>query len=59
MKTSFMESQKVAKLKELFWRMLNPFVPNASFLYPLKTSENLWFADVFRGQKKGALGTNG
>ena len=36
--------------------MLNPFVLNASFLYPLKTSENL---TVFRGYRKGALGTNG
>ena len=33
----------------------NPFVPNAAFLYPLKTSENL---DVFRGSRKGAMGTN-
>ena len=22
---------------------------NVPFLYPLKTSENLWFSDVFRG----------
>ena len=29
--------------------LINPLVPNAPFLYPLKTSENL----------KGALGTNG
>ena len=42
------------------WRAkLNPFVPKAPFLYPLKTSKNLRFSDVFRGQRKGALGTNG
>ena len=28
---------------------INPFVPNASFLYPLKTSENPNFSDIFRG----------
>ena len=22
------------------WKLINPFVPNAPFLYPLKTSEN-------------------
>ena len=34
----------------------NPFVPNASFLYPLKTSER--FSDIFKGQRKGTLGMN-
>ena len=29
----------------------NPFQANVPFLYPLKTSENLWFSDVFRGCK--------
>ena len=38
---------------------INPFVPNIPFLYPLKTSGNLRFSDVFRGQRKGALGTDG
>ena len=38
---------------------INPFVPSAPFLYPLKTSETVRFSDVFRGQRKGALGTNG
>ena len=33
----------------------NPFVPNASYPYPLKTSGNL----VFRGSRKSALDTNG
>lgn len=33
----------------------NPFVPNASYPYPLKTSGNL----VFRGLRKSALDTNG
>ena len=38
---------------------LNPFVPNAPFLYPLKTSQNLTVFYKFRGQRKGALETNG
>ena len=41
-------------------QLLNPFVPSASFLYPLKTTENhkvfLSFQEV---EKEGALGTNG
>ena len=37
---------------------VNPFVPNAPFLYPLKTSENRKVFDVFRGQRKCALGVN-
>ena len=34
---------------------INPFVPNAPFLYPLKTSENL--TDVFRGVGKECIGS--
>ena len=30
---------------------------NVPFLYPLKTSENLWFSDNFRGYKNGILGS--
>ena len=26
-----------------------------TFLYPLKTSENLWFSDVFRGYRNMTL----
>ena len=35
----------------------NRFFLNASFLFPLKT--NVRLPDVFRGQRKGASGTNG
>ena len=31
---------------------LNPFHATDLFLYPLKTLENLWFYDVFRGCRK-------
>ena len=29
--------------------MFNPFQASAPFLYPLKTSENLWLSDVLLG----------
>ena len=32
--------------------VINPFHVTGSFLYPLKTSENIWFSDVFRGYRK-------
>ena len=45
-------------LSKNLWR-LNQFVPNAPFLYSLKTSESRKVSDVFRGERKDALGTNG
>ena len=30
----------------------NPFHATGLFLYPLKTSETLWFSNVFRGYRK-------
>ena len=36
--------------------MVNPFVPNAPFLYPLKTSENLTFFGYFQSVGKGCTG---
>ena len=32
--------------------LLNQFHATGLFLYPLKTSENLWFSDVFGGYRK-------
>ena len=37
----------------------NPFQPNVPFLFPLKTSENLWFSNIFRGYRNGTLALNG
>ena len=37
-------------MMEIFQKLVNPFVPNAPFLYPLKTSEN-------RKVKKGCIGS--
>ena len=38
--------------------MFNPFVPNAPFLYPLKTSENLTVFSCFQGIEKGCIGND-
>ena len=38
---------------------INPLESNVTFLYPLKTSENLWFSDVFRGYRNVTLDSNG
>ena len=35
---------------------VNPFVPNAPFLYPLKTSENVKVFWGFQGVEKGCIG---
>ena len=35
---------------------INPFVPNALFLYPLKTSENCKIFWYFQGVQKGYIG---
>ena len=34
---------------------MNPFLTNVSLLYPLTTSENWRFSDVFRGYRSGTL----
>ena len=36
--------------------IINPFVPNAPFLYPSKTSENLTVFWCFQGVEKGCIG---
>ena len=36
---------------------VNPLLVNVLFWYSLKTSENLWFSEVFRGYEKGTLGS--
>ena len=39
--------------------LLNPFVPNAPFLYPLKTSESHKVFWCFQGVEKGCIGKEG
>ena len=39
--------------------LFNPIHSTGLFLYPLKTSEKLWFFDVFRGYRKWTAAPNG
>ena len=38
---------------------INPFHATDLFWYPLKTSENLWLSDVFRGYQERSVAWNG
>ena len=55
-KSNEMLKEKVDSLKKS--AQVNPFVPSATFLIPWK-QKTVRFSDVFRGYRKGALGTNG
>ena len=53
------ESLRLWELKNLWAKSmenLNTFVPNAPFLYPLKTSENLTVFWCFQGVEKECIG---
>ena len=39
--------------------VINPFLANALFLYPLKRSKNLWFCNIFRRYRKRPMTWNG
>ena len=49
----------------LWWNLqekldiFNPLSTNVPLLFPLKTSENLWFSDVFRRCRSGTLAESG
>ena len=49
--------QKVLRRK--FATLINPFSINVPFIYPLETSENLRYSDVFRTYRSGTLVENG
>ena len=38
--------------------LLNPFLATVHILYPMKTTENLWFSVLFRGYKIRTLARN-
>ena len=44
-----------SKEEHFITETINPFYSNVTFLYPQKTSENLWFSDVFRGYRNVTL----
>ena len=51
----------ILQLSKRCWPLvaINPFSTNVPLLYPLKSSENLRFSDIFRAYKSGTLVENG
>ena len=59
MNRRFQDEEKERRLEQLKQKVsFNPYSPNVTFLYPLKTSENL-FSDIFRGYRNVTLGEYG
>ena len=50
---SITEKRNSARIVEI---LFNPFFPNATFFYPLKTSENRKVFQCFQGVEKGCIG---
>ena len=48
----------MSQLNDIFNDVFNPFSTSVPILYPLKTSENQRFSDVFREYRSGALVEN-
>ena len=46
------KNDRIIIIKVLVQGIIYPFHATGLFLYPLKTSENLWLSDVFRGYRK-------
>ena len=46
------------EINDLLNSSFNPFSTNVPLLYPLKTSENIGFLDVFREYRRGKLVEN-
>ena len=49
----------LSRKKLLVARLISPFLANITLLYPLKTSENQKFSDVFREYRSEILVENG
>ena len=58
MQLLFLGALSSVQLKSFFPK-INPFHVNVPFLYHLKTSENLWSSDVFRGYRNCKFTSNG
>ena len=54
MDTIFMNSEN-SRTSEYHVLVLNPFSSSVTFLYPLETSENHRFSNVFRGYRNVTL----
>ena len=51
--SSILQSNEIEKSIGTIW--VNQFHTASFFLYLLKTSENLWFFDIFRGYRKRSM----
>ena len=54
-KSSYLSGLQAQRSSRREIELFNPFHATDIFLYPLKTSENLWFSDVFRGVRKSPV----
>ena len=54
-----LNANNILKVRILIIFFLNPYLAKVPNLYPLKTTENLWFSGVFRGYKMGTSARNG
>ena len=62
LKISLIRFMVLVSLYSMQWvrsHLFNPYSPNVTFLYPLKTSENSRISDVFRGYRNVTLGECG
>ena len=60
--SKYLSNHKYRRITSLFVALVllltvNPFVPNAPFLYTLETSENLTVFWCFQGEEKGCFGS--
>ena len=51
----FKISQKYLDAGKYYRLVTNPFHATSLFLYPMKTSETLWFSNVFRGVQRETI----
>ena len=51
----FKVSQKYLDAGKYYRLLTNPFHATSLFLYPMKTSETLWFSNVFRGVQRETI----
>ena len=55
----FYAVETASNILRIMASFINPFYTADLLWYPLKTSENLWFSDVFRGYQKRSVAWNG
>ena len=51
----YLEHRLTQEVRTLMRLNINAFIAYIAFLYPMETTENLWFTDIFRGYRNGAI----